>query len=366
MKIKWGKKIVRFIRKPKIRQISFVIVPEASNRVKTIRIPRFVLYLVPSASLLTACLLVGFAFGIYMSNQKTMQANHQLSMQLAESSNQYVLTVSEKEQTIKQLQNNVLQLSQQANEMNTKVEQLEKLEKDLKSLTQADTAPAKNSNPVSIASANAEDSSEYGIGGGGTDSFDSIDLGGNPNGSDSEFNQFVVDTETNFEDLYLQLDRLYSNLSDARQIVLDRQEILRITPSMWPTISKRITSPYGSRRDPFTGRYTFHDGVDIGAKMNDPVYVTADGVVRYTGYDRSRGNNIIVQHESGVLTQYMHLNKILVEDGEKVKKGQTIGKVGTTGRSTGPHLHYQVIKNGKVIDPMPYTRKPDFGKDGSK
>ncbi|MNG13333.1 Murein DD-endopeptidase MepM [compost metagenome] len=97
-----------------------------------------------------------------------------------------------------------------------------------------------------------------------------------------------------------------------------------------------------------------HTGYDIDGEYNDPVYVTAAGKVIAAGFDGEFGNYIIVDHTRGIETKYMHLNKILVKRGESVTKGQQIGLVGSTGRSTGSHLHYEVLKNGIQIDPKPY------------
>lgn len=130
-----------------------------------------------------------------------------------------------------------------------------------------------------------------------------------------------------------------------------KQQLQRLTPSIWPTTSKVVTSPFGYRKDPFTFSPSFHAGMDISAPENDPVYASADGTVVSTGSDKARGNNIVIEHSRGLRTWYMHLNKVLVHDGDTVQKGDTIGLLGSTGRSTGPHLHYEVIDNGVSVDP---------------
>jgi murein DD-endopeptidase MepM/ murein hydrolase activator NlpD len=110
------------------------------------------------------------------------------------------------------------------------------------------------------------------------------------------------------------------------------------------------------RKDPFTYRPSFHSGYDISARANSEVSVTADGIVRLTGYDSERGNHILVDHGSGLSTWYMHLNKILVQKGDPLTKAQVIGLVGSTGRSTGYHLHYEVLQDEVSIDPQPYLK----------
>jgi len=115
-----------------------------------------------------------------------------------------------------------------------------------------------------------------------------------------------------------------------------------------------ITSNYGVRSDPFTHKPSFHNGVDIGGHFNDPVFAAADGVIESASSSTLDGNNIVIRHSAELETQYMHLNKILVHVGETVKKGDTIGLLGTTGRSTGPHVHYEVHVNGKRVNPNLY------------
>lgn len=122
----------------------------------------------------------------------------------------------------------------------------------------------------------------------------------------------------------------------------------------WPTPSTRITSPYGDMED----RSSPHQGVDIGAKTRgvsgDPIYAAYDGTVTLATYNSSAGNWIWINHGNGLMTVYMHCSKLLVSEGTKVKKGDTIALMGTTGNSTGVHLHFGVRLNGKYVNPMSY------------
>lgn len=113
----------------------------------------------------------------------------------------------------------------------------------------------------------------------------------------------------------------------------------------------KINSGFGYRKDPFRSRIGFHSGVDIDAKFGDPVVATADGMVKETGWQGSYGKTVVIRHEQGFETIYGHLSKISVEEGQKVKVGEEIGKAGNTGRSTGTHLHYEVLKDGKRVNP---------------
>ncbi|QNN42497.1 M23 family metallopeptidase [Pedobacter roseus] len=126
------------------------------------------------------------------------------------------------------------------------------------------------------------------------------------------------------------------------------------TPMGYPHLGT-ITSGFGHRENPFTGENVeTHKGLDIRANYGDPVKCTANGKVIFAGKRGAYGNCIILKHGNGFETYYGHLSKILVEEGENVIAGNNIGKVGSTGRSTGPHLHYEVHQNGKVINPRSF------------
>ena len=127
-----------------------------------------------------------------------------------------------------------------------------------------------------------------------------------------------------------------------------------MTPSIWPVVGK-LESGVGGRRNPFGGRgYEYHEGQDIDAAYGTPVQAAASGRVITAGWQRGYGNVIYVDHGSGLSTRYGHLSEIDVSVGQTVARGQTIGLVGSTGRSTGPHLHYEVRINNQPVDPRPY------------
>ncbi|MDR2314235.1 MAG: M23 family metallopeptidase [Spirochaetaceae bacterium] len=143
--------------------------------------------------------------------------------------------------------------------------------------------------------------------------------------------------------------------------ILDSQgAILSEIPSIWPLKGGpgigHFTDFFGIHPDPFTGAPRMHTGIDISTyRQGDPIVATADGEVAYTGYEPSGfGNYIIIRHQHGFYTRYAHLLKSAVEKGQEVKQGETIGYVGNTGRSTGPHLHYEVHIGSDVVDPIKY------------
>lgn len=114
---------------------------------------------------------------------------------------------------------------------------------------------------------------------------------------------------------------------------------------------KRISSPFGERKDPFTGRERFHHGMDIAANAGTPVFSAAPGKVIFSGKKGGYGNMIEVLHDNGLVTRYGHNAENLVREGDIVSPSRPIARVGSTGRSTGPHLHFEVLKDGKALDP---------------
>lgn len=120
---------------------------------------------------------------------------------------------------------------------------------------------------------------------------------------------------------------------------------------IWPVSGGRITSEYGWRTDPFTRERSFHGGIDIGLPEGSPVYASAGGVVIEAGVKGGYGLAVVIQHDDGLVTLYGHASKILVKKGQRVAQGQLIARVGSTGRATGPHLHFEVRKGEATIDP---------------
>jgi murein DD-endopeptidase MepM/ murein hydrolase activator NlpD len=133
----------------------------------------------------------------------------------------------------------------------------------------------------------------------------------------------------------------------------DKRNLLAATPSLRPTMGW-ISSEFGYRVSPFTGRRELHKGMDIANREGTPIIAPADGVITFADNQWLMGNMITVDHGYGVLTRYGHMSKLLKKNGERVKRGETIALMGNTGRSTGPHLHYEVRLNGVPVNPITY------------
>ena len=146
-----------------------------------------------------------------------------------------------------------------------------------------------------------------------------------------------------------------SSLHELADGLENKRVQLAATPSIWPARGW-VTSGYGRRIHPMTGRRHFHAGLDIAASFGTPVIAPANARVTFAGRkNRALGKTVILDHGTGTRTWYGHLAEIHVKRGERVSRGQQIGAVGSTGRSTGPHLHYVVEVNGKAVNPIDYV-----------
>jgi murein DD-endopeptidase MepM/ murein hydrolase activator NlpD len=147
------------------------------------------------------------------------------------------------------------------------------------------------------------------------------------------------------------LTSLESHLNIVRHTVEKREALMSATPSIWP-IHGWLSAGYGMRRDPFTGDRDFHPGLDISAEKGTPILATAAGTVEVAAPSGDYGNLVVVSHGYGLVTRYGHRSRFAVWPGKPVKRGDVIGYVGATGRATGPHLHYEVLANGRLINPL--------------
>lgn len=163
--------------------------------------------------------------------------------------------------------------------------------------------------------------------------------------------------ESTFSVLKDLLQGLESRLQTVRSDVDKRNALAAATPSIWPTHGW-LSSSMGNRADPLTGEKDFHPGLDISADKGDPVYATADGRVSNAAMAGNYGNLVVIDHGYGIETRYGHLSAFKVRAGQVVKRGDLLGLVGSTGRTTGAHLHYEVRANGRILNPLQLLLNP--------
>lgn len=318
-------------------KLTLVIIPEANERVMRVKMSRAVL----CAIALPLALMMGASVWIYAS-----QSHHAVSARWTESrlraqTSRLEQDLTSKNKAIEQLQNELFQLSRQASEVRSKVEEMKRLEQELLRLSPAGDASAlKRNGPDSEAAGSA--AVQGGMGG----PAHPVTL--------QQVKTLAKDTHARFSTIQYEMRELKEQWMQAKQAMLEKHDQAERMPGLWPTVSRTVTSPFGYRKDPFTDKLSFHRGVDIAGKLNDPVVASAKGTAVTVGYDKFHGRHIVLEHGNGLRTWYMHLNETLVRQGDPVERGQSIGKLGSTGRSTGPHLHYEILLDGKSTNPKPY------------
>jgi len=169
-----------------------------------------------------------------------------------------------------------------------------------------------------------------------------------------EMRDEVIDTRDLINQLTSKINLLENSRIDVNETLAEKNDEIRHLPTIFPVSEGRITSYYGWRIDPFTDKRSQHHGVDIAAPKGTPVYASADGIVTMVrnSHKRSYGKYIIIDHLNGRKTLYAHLHKIKVRNGTRVKRWDTIGEVGATGRAAGDHLHYEVIVADRQVNPI--------------
>jgi murein DD-endopeptidase MepM/ murein hydrolase activator NlpD len=153
--------------------------------------------------------------------------------------------------------------------------------------------------------------------------------------------------------LVQELRKTIQTVDEIRDYLAAQKDIYVATPKGYPA-SGEITSLFGKRMDPFSGGPGFHTGVDISCDARSPIRATADGVVSHSGWAGNSGNVVILEHGCGFSTVYAHNRSNTVKVGDRVKRGDIVGYVGSTGKSTGPHVHYEIWKDGKTVDAQKY------------
>ena len=191
---------------------------------------------------------------------------------------------------------------------------------------------------------------------------DSVRIGKNYSNTDPRLlaftssNELIGNMRKSINSLRRRLEIQGSSYDTLQKLVEAKERMLTSIPAIQPISNRtldRVASGFGYRIDPIYKTPKMHTGIDFTAATGTPIYATGDGTVTESGYDNGGyGNNVVINHGYGYESLYGHMKKVKVRSGDRVKRGEVIGWIGSTGKSTGPHLHYEVIKNGEKIDPI--------------
>jgi murein DD-endopeptidase MepM/ murein hydrolase activator NlpD len=328
------------------KKFTFMVIPDANNSVMRFQLSAVILVigLIMTVAILTASIT---AFLLYRGNSSQIG---ELKQQLSSATGDYEEIIDHKDEHIDELQTDLTDLSEQAKKINIRMQDIKSLESQLKEMVGIETGDSvktkADGDPSSADTANEDEQFSMDGGTGGEE------LPVTP----EEMGLLIERTRNDFLSLTEQIEHMKPELEQTKVAVVKQQKLLAVTPTIWPTDSRRITSTFGIRKDPFTHRATYHAGLDIGGVTGNPIYAAADGTIIDAGRSDSHGNNVLISHANGLRTHYSHMSKILTQVGTKVRKGDIIGELGSTGRSTGPHLHYEVMINGEHVDPRPYLK----------
>ncbi|WP_297208902.1 MULTISPECIES: M23 family metallopeptidase [Thermodesulfovibrio] len=167
---------------------------------------------------------------------------------------------------------------------------------------------------------------------------------------------FSPSGDINIEELKMQADKAINSVAEIKKFLSEQQDLYRSTPKGFP-LEGNITSYFGNREHPKFGREEFHTGIDISASTGTEIRATADGIVVFSGYQGRNGNVVMIRHGYGFTTVYAHNQKNLVTIGQRVKRGDIIALSGSTGTTTGPHLHYEIWKDNRPINPLAFIKE---------
>lgn len=163
------------------------------------------------------------------------------------------------------------------------------------------------------------------------------------------------DGSINIEELKLQVAESMASVKEIKVYMAKARDVYRATPQGIP-VDGRLSSGFGMRVHPRFGEERFHFGIDLAAPTGTPVHATADGIISFSGWSRGNGNIVVIEHGHGYSTVYAHNTKNLAQVGKTVRRGQEIATTGSTGVTTGPHVHYEIWKNGECVNPISFTK----------
>jgi len=297
-----------------LKKITIVYLPDGINAVRQFKIPKVLVGLALGLSVFVMTILV-WASNDYLQLKKNIPEN----LSLLQQNNQY--------------KNQLTSLAGKIDQINKKVADLKEFETKLKIMVNLET--------------DKEDTQFLGIGG----SDFSLSESGDP--SEKSTQKVVSLMHQSLDNLNTEISVQTQEKTELFEFLESQKSMLSCTPSIAPTVGW-VSSGFGYRISPFTNKKDFHSGIDISSRIGTEIIAPADGVVSAINNSDGLGINIVINHGYSLKTEYGHLSKVLVTKGQTVKRGQNIALMGNTGRSTGPHLHYEVHLNEVPVNPERY------------
>ena len=303
------------------KKLTLLIFDASGTPVKQTSIPRMLLPLT-AMIVMAASAMMYLGVSDYVRLKKEVKDVHSLRSSL-----------KIQEELAAQHQSQIVSFSNKIGTLNAKLADLDNFEQKIRIIA--------NLEP------NNGGSSIFGVGGSDPEDLDPATM------MEQDYQELVRDMHVEISEIDQASHNQQQSFSSIFSQLEGKRNLLAATPSIRP-LKGWISSRFGYRESPFTGRREFHRGLDIATHAGSPILAPADGLVTYAGPKGLMGNMVAIEHGFGMVTRYGHAQKLLKKKGERVKRGEVIALVGSTGRSTGPHLHYEVRLNGVAVNPMNY------------
>ena len=303
------------------KKISLIILSNSGTTAKQVAVP---VVLLVSLALVTAfgAAFIGISFHDYQVLRKSLAANHHVTQ-----------TIDEQREEIGQQRLQIQSFAHEINALKEKLVGLDRFEEKIRLIANLEPSQA--------------DDNLFGVGGAAPEDLEpQLELTRRHEGLMREMHQQVDELASASQ----RQENSFGNLLDKLE---GQRNLLASTPAIRPT-GGWMTSRFGHRVSPFTGRKELHKGVDIANRKGTAILATANGIVSFAGKKGPMGNVVVIDHGHGMITRYAHLSEALKKQGDTVKRGDIIAQMGNSGRSTGPHLHYEVHLNGVPVNPATY------------
>ena len=303
------------------KKLTLLIFDAAGTPVKQTTIPRM---LFP----MTAMIFMAVAIALYLGISDYLRLKTEVKdVERLRSS------LRTQEELVVQHQSQIVAFSNKINSLNTKLTELGNFEQKIRIIANLDPGN--------------DGSSIFGVGGSDPEDLDPSTM------MEQDYQELVRDMHVEINEIDQASHNQKNSFSSIFSQLEGKRNLLAATPSIRP-LKGWVSSRFGYRESPFTGRREFHRGLDIATHAGSPIIAPADGIVTYAGNKGLMGKMVAIEHGFGMVTRYGHTQKLLKKKGDRVKRGEAIALVGNTGRSTGPHLHYEIRLNGVAVNPMNY------------